>query len=97
MLVVPENVTRLAKIELKPNESPLVEERDLLALGKGETLEATLKGTGFAGEDQIRGIVAALGGKTAPPPSSRASRCGCRSPPARVPATGGRSPGSALW
>jgi murein DD-endopeptidase MepM/ murein hydrolase activator NlpD len=62
VLVVPENVTRLAKIELKPNESPLVEERDL-ALGKAETLEATLKGTGFAGDDQIRGIVAALGGK----------------------------------
>jgi len=63
VLVVPENVTKLAKTELKPNETPLVEERDL-ALAKGETLESTLRATGFAGDEQIRGVVAALGGKT---------------------------------
>ncbi|QGY05126.1 M23 family metallopeptidase [Methylobacterium mesophilicum SR1.6/6] len=63
VLVVPENVTKVAKTELKPNEAPLVEERDL-ALKRGETLESTLKATGLAGEDAIRGIVAALGGKT---------------------------------
>ncbi|MDP4024290.1 M23 family metallopeptidase [Methylobacterium sp. NEAU 140] len=62
VLVVPENVTKLAKVELKPNEAPLVEERDL-ALKRGETLEALLKATGFAGDDVIRGVVAALGGK----------------------------------
>ena len=62
VLVVPENVTKLAKVELKPNETPLVEERDL-ALKRGETLEGALKATGFAGDDQIRGVVAALGGK----------------------------------
>ncbi|WP_342111100.1 M23 family metallopeptidase [Methylobacterium sp. SI9] len=62
VLVVPENVTKVAKVELKPNEAPLVEERDL-ALKRGETLESTLKATGFAGDDAIRGIVAALGGK----------------------------------
>ncbi len=39
VLVVPENVTKLAKTDLKPNEAPFVEERDL-ALGKNETLEA---------------------------------------------------------
>jgi murein DD-endopeptidase MepM/ murein hydrolase activator NlpD len=63
VLVVPENVTKVAKVELKPNEAPLVEERDL-ALKRGETLESTLKATGLAGDDAIRGIVAALGGKT---------------------------------
>ncbi|MCJ2061331.1 M23 family metallopeptidase [Methylobacterium sp. J-088] len=62
VLVVPENVTKVAKVELKPNEAPLVEERDL-ALKRGETIESTLKATGFAGDDVIRGIVAALGGK----------------------------------
>jgi murein DD-endopeptidase MepM/ murein hydrolase activator NlpD len=62
VLVVPENVTKVAKVELKPNEAPLVEERDL-PLKRGETLESTLKATGFAGDDAIRGIVAALGGK----------------------------------
>ncbi|SDA35396.1 Murein DD-endopeptidase MepM and murein hydrolase activator NlpD, contain LysM domain [Methylobacterium sp. UNC378MF] len=62
VLVVPENVTKVAKVELKANEAPLVEERDL-ALKRGETLETTLKATGFAGEDAIRGIVGALGGK----------------------------------
>ncbi|MDP4005159.1 M23 family metallopeptidase [Methylobacterium sp. NEAU K] len=62
VLVVPENVTKVAKVELKPNESPLVEERDLV-LKRGETLESSLKATGSAGDDQIRGIVAALGGK----------------------------------
>ncbi len=63
VLVVPENVTKLAKVELRSGEAPLVEERDL-ALKRGETLEALLKGTGFAGDEQIRGIVTALGGKT---------------------------------
>lgn len=62
VLVVPENVTKVAKVELKPNEAPLVEERDL-ALKRGETIESTLKATGFAGDDAIRAIVAALGGK----------------------------------
>ena len=63
VLVVPENVTKVAKVELKPNEAPLVEERDL-ALKRGETLESTLKATGLAGDEAIRGVVAALGGKT---------------------------------
>ncbi|MCJ2072407.1 M23 family metallopeptidase [Methylobacterium sp. J-030] len=62
VLVVPENVTKVAKTELKPNETPLVDERDL-ALKRGETVESTLKATGFAGDEAIRGIVAALGGK----------------------------------
>ncbi|MGU3662292.1 MULTISPECIES: M23 family metallopeptidase [unclassified Methylobacterium] len=62
VLVVPENVTKVAKVELKPNEAPLVEERDL-ALKRGETLESTLKAIGFVSDDAIRGIVAALGGK----------------------------------
>jgi len=63
VLVVPENVTKVAKVELKPNEAPLVDERDI-ALKRGETLEGILKATGLAGDEQIRGIVAALGGKT---------------------------------
>lgn len=62
VLVVPENVTKVAKVELKPNEAPLVDERDI-ALKRGETLEGILKATGLAGDEQIRGIVAALGGK----------------------------------
>jgi murein DD-endopeptidase MepM/ murein hydrolase activator NlpD len=62
VLVVPENVTKVAKVELKPNEAPLVEERDL-ALKRGESLESMLKATGLAGDEAIRGIVAALGGK----------------------------------
>jgi murein DD-endopeptidase MepM/ murein hydrolase activator NlpD len=62
VLVVPENVTKLAKTELKPNEAPLVEERDL-ALKRGDSLESLLKATGLAGDEAIRGIVAALGGK----------------------------------
>ena len=63
VLVVPENVTKLAKVELRTGEAPLVEERDL-ALKRGESLEALLKGTGLASDEQIRGIVTALGGKT---------------------------------
>ena len=63
VLVVPENVTKLAKVELRPNETPIVEERDL-ALKRGDTLEAVVRATGFASEDQIRGIVTALGGRT---------------------------------
>ena len=62
VLVVPENVTKIAKVELKPNEPPLVEERKL-GLRRGETLEVALKAAGLAGDEQIRGIVAALGGK----------------------------------
>jgi murein DD-endopeptidase MepM/ murein hydrolase activator NlpD len=63
VLVVPENVTKLPKTELKPNEMPLVEERDL-SLARGDTLEGLLRATGAAGDEQIRGIVAALGGRT---------------------------------
>lgn len=63
VLVVPENVTKVPKIELKPNEAPLVEERDV-AFKRGDTLETLLKATGMAGDEQIRAIVAALGGKT---------------------------------
>ncbi|WP_132256896.1 M23 family metallopeptidase [Methylobacterium segetis] len=62
VLVVPENVTRLPKVELRPNESPLVEERDL-ALKRGDTFEAALKATGQASDEQVRAIVAALGGR----------------------------------
>ena len=62
VLVVPENVTKLAKTELRTGEAPLVEERDL-ALGRGETLEAALRATGFASDEQIRGVVTALGGR----------------------------------
>ena len=62
VLVVPENVTKLPKTELKPNEMPLVEERDL-SLAKGDTFESLIKATGAAGDEQIRAIVAALGGK----------------------------------
>ncbi|MGU3536227.1 M23 family metallopeptidase [Methylobacterium sp. A54F] len=63
VLVVPENVTRLPKVELRGNEAPLVEERDL-ALKRGETLEGVLRTMGFAGEEAVRAIVAALGGRT---------------------------------
>ncbi|TXN05597.1 MULTISPECIES: M23 family metallopeptidase [unclassified Methylobacterium] len=63
VLVVPENVTKVAKVELKPNEAPLVEERDV-AFKRGDTLETLLKATGMAGDEQIRAIVAALGGKS---------------------------------
>ena len=63
VLVVPENVTNLAKVELKPSESPLVEERDL-ALKRGDTIEAILKATGLASDEAIRAIVAALGGRS---------------------------------
>ncbi|GEP03574.1 M23 family metallopeptidase [Methylobacterium oxalidis] len=62
VLVVPENVTRLPKVELRPNEAPLVEERDL-ALKRGDSFEAALKATGHAGDEQVRAIVAALGGR----------------------------------
>ncbi|GJD82098.1 M23 family metallopeptidase [Methylobacterium gregans] len=63
VLVVPENVTKLAKTELRTGEMPLVEERDL-ALARGETLEAALRATGFASDEQIRAVVTALGGRT---------------------------------
>lgn len=62
VLVVPENVTKLAKIELRSGEAPLVEERDL-ALKRGDTIEAMLKATGHASDAATAGIVAALGGK----------------------------------
>ena len=62
VLVVPENVTKLAKVELRSGEAPLVEERDL-ALKRGDTVEAMLKATGHASDAAIAGIVAALGGK----------------------------------
>jgi murein DD-endopeptidase MepM/ murein hydrolase activator NlpD len=63
VLVVPENVTNLGKVELKGGEAALVEERDL-ALKRGDTLETVLKATGLATDEAIRAIVAALGGKT---------------------------------
>ncbi|HEX8418126.1 MAG TPA: M23 family metallopeptidase [Methylobacterium sp.] len=62
VLVVPENVTKLAKVDLRGGEAPLVEERDL-ALKRGETLETVLKAAGSVNDEQIRGIVAALGGR----------------------------------
>ena len=62
VLVVPENVTKLAKVELRPGEAPLVEERDL-ALKRGETLDGALKATGLASDPAIAGIVTALGGR----------------------------------
>ncbi len=62
VLVVPENVTKLAKVELRSGEAPLVEERDL-ALKRGDTLESLLKATGQASDPAVAGIVAALGGK----------------------------------
>ncbi|HJE23799.1 MAG TPA: M23 family metallopeptidase [Methylorubrum populi] len=62
VLVVPENVTKLAKVELRSGEAPLVEERDL-ALKRGDTLEVLLKATGQASDAAITGIVVALGGK----------------------------------
>ncbi len=58
--VVPENVSTLPKVEPRPGES-LLEERDV-ALKRGETLEAALKAAG-ATDDQIPGIIAALGGR----------------------------------
>lgn len=62
VLVVPENVTRLAKVELRGGEAPLVEERDL-AIKRGETLDSVLKATGSATDESVRAIVAALGGR----------------------------------
>ena len=62
VLVVPENVTNLAKTSLRQGETPLVEDRDL-AIKRGDTLEALLKATGQANDEQIKGIVAALGGR----------------------------------
>ncbi len=62
VLVVPENVTKLAKTGSAAGEAPLVEDRDL-ALRRGETLDAALKNAGRASDEQIRGIVAALGGR----------------------------------
>ncbi|KAB1077468.1 M23 family metallopeptidase [Methylobacterium soli] len=62
VLVVPENVTKLAKVELRASETPLVEERDL-ALKRGDTLEGVLKATGHIADDQIRAVIAALGGR----------------------------------
>jgi murein DD-endopeptidase MepM/ murein hydrolase activator NlpD len=56
--VVPENVTTLAKQE----RSDGVEERDA-TLKRGETLDAALGAQG-ATPDQVRGIVAGLGGRT---------------------------------
>ena len=63
VLVVPENVTKLAKVELRGSETPLVEERDL-ALKRGETLDGVLKATGLVSDQALQGIVAALGGRT---------------------------------
>lgn len=63
VLVVPENVTSLGKVDLKTGEAALVEERDM-ALKRGDTIEAVLKATGLASDEAIRGIVTALGGKT---------------------------------
>jgi len=63
VLVVPENVTKLDKVELRPNETPLVEERDLV-LKRGETLDGMLKGAAQASDAAVQGIVTALGGRT---------------------------------
>lgn len=62
VLVVPENVTKLAKVGLRAGDVSLVDERDL-ALKRGETLDMVLRATGQASEEQIRGIVSALGGR----------------------------------
>ncbi|WP_375465904.1 M23 family metallopeptidase [uncultured Methylobacterium sp.] len=62
VLVVPENVTKLAKVELRASEAPLVEERDL-ALKRSDTLDGVIKATGFASDEQFRGIATALGGR----------------------------------
>ena len=62
VLVVPENVTRLAKTEQRASEPPLVEERDL-SLKRGESIEGSLKANAGATEEQFRAVVAALGGK----------------------------------
>lgn len=59
--VVPENVTTLAKLEPRAAAEPAIEERDLM-LRRGETLDAVLRGNG-ATPDQIRSVVAALGGR----------------------------------
>ncbi|GJD73503.1 M23 family metallopeptidase [Methylobacterium goesingense] len=63
VLVVPENVTNLSKTASGGGEPPLVEERDL-ALKRGETLDSVLRSAGRASDEQVRGIVAALGGRT---------------------------------
>lgn len=62
VLVVPENVTKLAKTEIRSGEHSLVDERDL-AIKRGETLESLLRATGNATDAQIRGILSALGTK----------------------------------
>lgn len=62
VLVVPENVTRLAKTEIRSGDHPLVDERDL-AIKRGETLDSVLKATGSATDAQVRAILSALGGK----------------------------------
>ncbi|WP_026190505.1 M23 family metallopeptidase [Methylobacterium sp. WSM2598] len=56
--VLRENVTDLAKLE--PRGTPLVEERDV-TIRRGETLESVLRANAAA-DDQVRPIVAALGG-----------------------------------
>lgn len=63
VLVVPENVTTLAKVELKQSDVPVIEERDL-ALKRNETIEAALRATGKASDEAIRGVTAALGGRS---------------------------------
>ncbi|MFE1601660.1 peptidoglycan DD-metalloendopeptidase family protein [Methylobacterium sp. ID0610] len=60
--VLRENVTDLAKIDARPREVPLVEERDV-TIKRGETLESVLRAN-TALEDQLRPILAALGGFT---------------------------------
>ncbi len=62
VLVVPENLTSLAKVDLRGGEPPLVEERDL-ALKRGEGLDAALRAAFSVTDEQVRGIVAALGGR----------------------------------
>ncbi len=59
--VVPENVTTVGKLEVRPSEAPLVEERDL-ALKRGETLEGVLRANG-ASEEQARAILGTLGAR----------------------------------
>ncbi|MGY2051929.1 M23 family metallopeptidase [Methylobacterium sp. JK268] len=60
--VLRENVTDLAKLEFRAREAPLVEERDV-TIRRGETLEGVLRANG-ARDEQVRPILAALGGFT---------------------------------
>ncbi len=85
----PRDVTKLAKVELRSGEAPLVEERDL-ALKRGDTVEAMLKATGHASDAAI----AASSRRWAARPRCRVCRRGSssasRSRRGRSRETGGR-------